>query len=89
MLNRISLKIATTLLTGLALILAPGLALAGHHLANEAEAAAEEVADNVENSEELMEETYDKDRAAGEGRVEAAGNAYEAVLEAGREKADE
>jgi hypothetical protein len=36
-----------------------------------------------------MEKTYDEERAEGTGRVEAAGNAYEAVLEAGREKADE
>jgi hypothetical protein len=73
----------------IALILAPATLQAGHHLAHEAKAAAEEIEDNVENSEKLMEETYDKDRAEGEGVVEASGDAYEAVLEAGREKADE
>ncbi len=89
MFKPITAKTTTTLLTGLALILAPGLAQAGHHLAGEAEAAAEEVEENVENSEELMEETYDAEREDGTGRVQAAGDAYEAVLEAGREKADE
>jgi len=73
----------------IALILAPATLQAGHHLAHEVKAAAEEVEANVENSEKLMEETYDKDRAEGEGVVEASGDAYEAVLEAGREKADE
>ena len=73
----------------IALILAPATLQAGGHLAHEVKAAAEEAEANVDHSEELMEETYDKDRAEGEGRVEAAGDAYEAVLEAGREKADE
>ena len=73
----------------IALLLAPAALQAGGHLAHEVKAAAEEGEGNVKHSDELMEETYDKDRAEGEGPVEAAGDAYEAVLEAGREKADE
>ena len=73
----------------IALILVPATLQAGGHLAHEVKAAAEEAEGNVEHSEELMEETYDKAREEGEGRVEAAGDAYNAVLEAGREKADE
>ena len=69
----------------LALGSAPGIAWSED---NEVEAAAEELEENVEHSEELLEKTYDEDRAEGEGRVEAAGNAYESVLEAGRKKAD-
>jgi hypothetical protein len=87
MANRTLVSAGTTLLTGLALIAAPAAIQAGHHLAEEAEAGAEELEENVEHSEELMEETYDKERKEGAGVVEAAGDAYEAVLEAGSEKA--
>lgn len=69
----------------LALGIAPGIAWSED---NEVEEAAEELEENVEHSEELLKKTYEEDRAEGEGRVEAAGNAYEAVLEAGREQAD-
>jgi hypothetical protein len=87
--NRTHVSTATALLAALTLMIAPATLHAEHHLAGEAEAAAEELKDNVEHSEELEEKTYDDERAEGTGRVEAAGNAYEAVLEAGREKADE
>ena len=87
--NRTHVSTATALLAALTLMIAPAAVHADHHLAGEAEAAAEELEENVENSEELMEKTYDQERAEGTGRVEAEGNAYEAVLEAGREKADE
>ncbi|MDE0886643.1 MAG: hypothetical protein OSB70_14040 [Myxococcota bacterium] len=89
MANRTFVSAGTTLLTSLALMATPGAVLAGHHLVDEAEATADELEDNVEHSEELLEDTYDEDRKEGEGTVEAAGNAYEAVLEAGREKADD
>ena len=87
--NRTHVSTATALLAALTLMIAPAAVQAGHHLAGEAEAVAEELEDNVKHSEELTEKTYEEERAAGTGRVEAAGNAYEAVLEAGREKADE
>ncbi len=89
MTNRTRIPTGTALLATLALMIAPPAVQAGHHLADEAEAAAEEVEANVEHSEELMEKTYDEERADGTGRVEASGDAYQAVLEAGREKADE
>jgi hypothetical protein len=87
--TRVRVSVAGALITGIALIFAPATLQAGHHLAGEAEAAGEEVEENVEHSEKLMEETYESEREAGTGSVEAAGDAYEAVLEAGREKADE
>ncbi|MDG2333460.1 MAG: hypothetical protein P8Q97_04475 [Myxococcota bacterium] len=89
MANRTLVSAGTTLLTGLALMATPAPVLAGHHLAEEAEATADELEDNVEHSEELLEDTYDEKRKEGESVVEAAGDAYEAVLEAGREKADD
>ncbi len=89
MTNRTRVPTGTALLATLALMIAPATVQADHHLAEEAEAAAEEVEANVEHSEELMEKTYDEERAEGTGRVEASGDAYEAVLEAGRKKADE
>ncbi len=54
----------------------------------EVEAGARELGDNVEESGRIMKDTWDKDRAEGEGAVESAGDAYEGVLEEGREKAD-
>lgn len=50
------------------------------------EKAAETTAANVERSAETMKETYDEKRAEGEGRVEAAGDAYNKVLEEGSEE---
>lgn len=46
-----------------------------------AEAVAEDLADNVERSAEIEKDTYDEARERGEGAVQAAGEAYEAVLE--------
>lgn len=40
---------------------------------------------NVERSQKVMADTYDEKRKQGEGRVEAAGDAYNEVLDAGRE----
>ena len=51
--------------------------------AAELEKGAETAAANVERSAETMKETYDEKRAAGEGRVQAAGDAYNEVLEEG------
>ena len=42
---------------------------------------AEEAAANIENANELMEEQYKKSRAEGEGRIEAVGDAYNALLD--------
>ncbi|RLA58437.1 MAG: hypothetical protein DRR04_10940 [Gammaproteobacteria bacterium] len=52
-------------------------------------AEAKELEGNVEESVEIMEKTYKEKRAEGEGRVEAAGDSYEAVLEEGNKKAAE
>ena len=49
------------------------------------EDAGTTAAGNVERSEKIMADTYDEERKQGEGAVEAAGDAYNAVLDAGRE----
>ena len=57
-----------------------------------AKGAAEDlghVKENVKESEEILKKTYREDRAKGEGVVEASGDAYEAVLEKGNERAAE
>jgi len=51
----------------------------------ELEAAGKTAAGNVEHSDKIMADTYDEERKQGEGAVEAAGDAYNAVLDAGRE----
>ena len=88
----------------MALMVAPvGGAFAGHHehgehgdhegameLAEDTVAAeAEELEENVEDADAVMKKTYDAERAAGEGRGEAAGDADTAVVEEGRKKAAE
>ena len=84
-----------------ALIVAPGgVALAGHHEHSGHESAVEkaegavaaeakQLEANVENASEIMKDTYDAKRAEGEGRVEAAGDAYTEGGEAGQKKAEE
>lgn len=54
-----------------------------------AAADAEQLEENVEDAAAITKATYDAERAAGEGRVEAAGDAYTAVVEQGRKKAAE
>ena len=54
-----------------------------------AEAVAEELSENVENSARVYEETYDAARERGEGAIEAGGEAYEAVLDIPEEKKKE
>lgn len=88
----------------MALMVAPvGGAFAGHHEHGEhgdhegameraedtAAADAEQLEENVEDAAAVTKATYDAERAAGEGRVEAAGDAYTAVVEEGRKKAAE
>jgi hypothetical protein len=41
--------------------------------------AAGEIHGNVEDAVKTLEDTYDEDRKKGKGRIEAAGNAYDAV----------
>lgn len=53
------------------------------------DSTAKELEGNVEQSGQIMKEEWAADRAEGEGVVESAGNAYEGVLEEGREKAEE
>ncbi len=49
----------------------------------------EHVGENIKESKETLEKTYRADRARGEGVVEASGDAYEAVLKEGNERAAE
>jgi len=51
-----------------------------------AEAEAKQLEQNVKESAALMEETYDEKRKEGEGRVEAAGDSYNAVIDAGKQE---
>jgi hypothetical protein len=81
------------------IIVVGGVALADHHeqgdtskvesvdAAVEAEAAVLEK--NVETSNEIMKKTFEEKRAEGEGRIEAAGDSYNAVIDEGRKKAAE
>jgi len=55
---------------------------------NTARADAKKLEGDVEKSSKTMEKTYKEKRAEGEGRVEAAGDSYEAVLQEGNEKAE-
>lgn len=68
----------------MAAILAVGIALAcgdrGDGTRAEIEQAAKTLDDNVERSLQVGEETYDAARAEGENDVEAAGDAYDAIL---------
>lgn len=91
-------RIAHVLLIGpIAICLGASSSFAGHHEAAEKvggpvekiEVTAEELEENVEHSEKLMKKTYEADRKEGESVVEASGDAYEAVLEAGREKSED
>ncbi|MFP8882378.1 MAG: hypothetical protein VCE43_24320, partial [Myxococcota bacterium] len=52
-------------------------------LADSARALASNLEERVENATEVDEESYEESRRQGEGRVQAAGDAYEAVLEVG------
>lgn len=76
-----------SLITFLACCLASGPAWAGHH--EEDETPADVAETNIEQSEEIMEETYEEARAAGEGPIQAAGDAYNAVLDENIKKADD
>ena len=51
-------------------------------------AGCSDEAGNVEQAIETEKKTYGEKRAEGEGVVEAAGDAYDAVLEEGEEKAE-
>ena len=84
------MAVPTTLTLALASLLAAAL-LSGCSDAGEQRAASgledagQTAAGNVERSEKIMADSYDEKRKEGEGRVEAAGDAYNAVLDAGRE----
>ena len=75
------------------------VALADHHEQSDpskvekveeaVEAEVEVLEKNVETSNEIMEKTYEEKRAEGEGRIEAAGDSYNAVIDEGRKKAAE
>ena len=76
-----------SLITFLMGCLVSGPALSGNH--EEDKTPADVAETNIENSEEIMEETYEASRAAGEGPIQAAGAAYNAVLDENIKKADE
>jgi len=48
------------------------------------EGAAETVRDNLESTAKINKETYDAERKEGENRLEAAGDAYNAVEDAAK-----
>ena len=54
-----------------------------------AKAVAEDLEARVERSAEVMKEVYDDSREKGEGRIEAAGDGYEAVLKEPDEQAED
>lgn len=90
MLSRIRFVGTALLVLPMAFMVGSGVARSdGPGVADEVEETAEELKENIEHSDELAKKTYESDRKQGEGRVEAAGNAYEAVLEAGRDKSEE
>jgi hypothetical protein len=68
---------------GLALITAGGCSSEREEARQDAGATVDQVEDRVENSTERMEKQYDESRKQGEGRVESAGEGYDAVLDAG------
>jgi hypothetical protein len=55
----------------------------------DARTTAETLEGNVERSAKIMQDTYDAEREAGEGRGEAAGDAYNAVLDEPLKKEEE
>lgn len=55
----------------------------------DADEAAKVVRDNPENAARVYDETYEKERQKGEGRIEASGDAYDSVLEVPKERADD
>ncbi|MCH2171748.1 hypothetical protein MK489_13275 [Myxococcota bacterium] len=52
----------------------------------ETESAARDAGANVENAGQTLRDTYEKDRKKGEGAYEAAGDAYDELLEVGENK---
>lgn len=50
------------------------------------ESAARDAAGNVENAGKTLSDTYERDRKKGEGAYDAAGDAYDELLEAGENK---
>jgi hypothetical protein len=59
---------------------------AAEDVMQEAEAVATGLGENVENSAKVMEEAYDDARKKGENAVNAAGEAYNEVLEIPQER---
>ncbi len=81
-------RTATVTSVLLACVLACGLATGcgeaekgGEKAAADVESAGDTAASNLERSADTMKETYDEKRKEGEGRVEAAGDAYNEMLE--------
>lgn len=82
---RWQLPFSTLLCVILALAIGPGCSTSEEQSALEDPAV---IGGNIEESGRIMKDTWEEDRAQGEGVVESAGNAYEGVLEEGRKKAD-
>jgi len=59
---------------------------AAEHAMEEAASAAAGLGENIENSAQVMEDAYDAAREKGENAVNAAGDAYNDVLEIPEEK---
>lgn len=79
---------SVSLAVGLGLGVAVGCGDSGklEDAAEKVEETARELEENVGNAAETMEDTYAEKRAEGEGRVEAAGDAYNEVLEVPEEE---
>lgn len=58
-----------------------GVACGDEGPARDAVGTVDELSENVENSARVYDETYDAARKAGEDRIEAGGEAYDAVLD--------
>ena len=85
MASRVGFVSSLSLIAFLMCCLVSGPALSGHH--EEDETPADVAETNIDHSEEIMEETYEEARAAGEGPIAASGDAYNAVLDENLKKA--
>ena len=87
MANRVGPASSLSLITFMLCCFVSGPAWSGNH--EEDKTPADVAETNIEHSEEIMDETYEASRAAGEGPIQAAGDAYNAVLDENIKKADD
>jgi hypothetical protein len=75
-------------LAGCLAVVVAGVAFGCSEAREEAEKVSEVVRENPKDAVEVYEDTYEEKRKKGEGRVDAAGDAYNAVLEVPKERAE-